>query len=223
MSKPAGAPPQVIRRSDGSFHILNTDIEPLTRVQRVALAVAVWPQVRDLMITAGEYRPFDPSRPKELGVGLVKDIHRHAAQAAQTDFSAVKKVQPRLSKRPDVIQKIMEGKITSINDTQRALGMELHVRLDEGAKPRKPYKATSNFGRGDKFHYAIDPFLRFAAAWANKGYRFAHVNPKEAKKRIDKIDQAIEHLTKIREDLEPRSHAATFKAPSEKSRKRRTS
>lgn len=219
MSEPGGgAPPLVVRRSDGSFHVLNVDLETLTDVQSVALAVQVWPQIRDLAAAAGEYRPRDPTVGSRNAIGSTELIDTWAAQATGAARSSVNRIRPRLLKRPDVIEQVMDGRLTTLDDVARELGMTLTVTLAEGAKS-KVRRTKSDFGRSDKFLYAIEPILQYARVWEKKEYRYPHVNPKEAQKRLKKIAEAMEHLTKIKEDLEPRSHVATLSSPSEKRRR----
>lgn len=212
-------PPQVIRHNDGSFHILNVDINSLSRTQRVGLAIRVWEQVRALLEANGEYRARDTSVPfRPTGVGSFNLIDKVAAKAAHTDWSAVNKVRPRLIQQPDLLAKVESGEIGSINEVARALGMLVMDRLDEG-RPSNAKRTASYYGKGDKFDAALEPMRRYLRAWRKKDFRFTHVNPKEAKRRIKMMDEVIDNLSKAREDLARRSHVATLTAPPGKTRR----
>lgn len=212
------APPQVIRNSDGSFKILNVDIEPMTRVQRVVLAVKVWDQVRALLEVSGEYKERDPTIIGSKAVGKVTLVDKAVAQAAHTDWSAVNKLRPKLANNPEVALRIENGEIVSINDVGRELGMQMVSRLDEG-RPSKAKRTHSYYGKGDKFDSAIEPLRRYLRGWKPKDFRFTHVNPKEASRRLKQIDEVMDNLSQAREDLARRSHVATSAAPPEKTRR----
>lgn len=64
------------------------------------------------------------------------------------------------------------------------------------------------FGKGDKWDDATDPLVRYLRAQKKKNFDFSHLNWKEAKKRVQRIDGLIADLEAARADLEPRSHKA---------------
>lgn len=64
------------------------------------------------------------------------------------------------------------------------------------------------YGKGDKWHEATEPLARYLTGWEKRGYEFRHLNPREAGKRVARIDQLIAGLTEARADLERRSHRA---------------
>lgn len=212
-------PPQVVRRvSDDSFNILNVETESLSAVQRMGLAIRVWDQVRHLLEVSGEYRPRDPHILGRTAIGSTELIDRAAAQAANASRTAVAYLRPRLFDRPDVLARIEAGEFATVNDVARAVGMVVNSRLDEG-RTSKTLRTSSYYGKGDKFDVSIEPFRRYLRAWRKKDFRFTHVNPKEAKRRIKMLDEVIDNLSKAREDLARRSHAATLAAPPEKTRR----
>jgi hypothetical protein len=213
-------PPQVLRRDDKSFVIHNVNIEALTQVQRIALGIQVWEQVRALLEAAGEYKPRDPNN-HNRGVGGTEDVDRAVAAAVGVSWSTINLTRPRGVQRPDVMARAAAGEFAGSNDLKRALGMQLQDKLEEGAKSKA--RLTSSFyGKSDKFDLAFEPVTRYLRAWRKKDFRFTHVNPKEAKKRIAKIDEVIAGLVQAREDLADRSHVATYRAPQERRRENST-
>lgn len=210
-------PPQVIRRGD-AYALLNADPDSMTLVQRVALAATIWDQVRTLMEVNGEYRPRDPTISQSNGIGTTDDIDIIAAELTKAAKSSVNRIRPRLQSYPDVVEKMLNGEIALLHDAMLAVGMTDRMTLAEG-KPSKAKLKNSYFGKGDKFREAMEPLARYLLAWEKRGFSFPHVPPKEAQKRLVKIDKMMGDLALVREDLLRRSHVATLKAPSEKKRK----
>lgn len=198
-----GAPPQVIRRPDGSFALLNVDLEPLDNIQRIAIAVEIWDQIRWLLKIAGEYLEREPSI-NQPGIGRVDDIDKIAASLVEVPWSRLNKVRPGLIDNPRMRKRVLDGEFANGHELQRALGM----------KPKKT--AEVYFGKGDKFDDVFLPVSRYLKGWEGRGFAFTHVNPKEAQKRLKILDEVSENLKKAREDLLNRSHAVTFKAPHER-------
>lgn len=211
-------PPQVIRRADGSFVLLNVDLTGLTAVQRVAVGVTVWDQVRVLLEQAGEYRPLDKHNPHIPPIGRVKDIAQAVATIVGVAPSSLYHSYPRLCRRPDVLGRARAGEIATGSDLFRALDYKLIETLAEG-RPSKAKRIASYYGKGDKFDLALEPIARYLRAWGKKDFRFTHVPPKEAQRRVRRIDKTIEDLEKAKEDLVNRSHVAKYTAPSERKRK----
>lgn len=215
MSEDQGAPPQVIRRSDGSFHVLNVDFDSLTNVQRLAIAAQVFPQIKSMLEAAGEYREREQGLSAPLGIGVVDDIYRAAAEATHTAITSVARMTPAVLHRPDVVERMLSGEIASMNDVLRAVGRNPGIRLDEGADTTS--KRTSSFyGHGDKFAEATEPLVRYLKAWDKKDFRYTHVNPREAQRRLARIEEISEWLGKAKEDLTARSHVASYAVSSER-------
>jgi hypothetical protein len=215
--------PQVIQRGD-AYVIHNMDFDQYTPIQRIGLAVLVWDQVRVLMEANGQYLARDFTKNGMIGasgIGTTQDIDAAAARMVGVKPSSVSVVRPRLMKRPDVIEKMLSGEITGLHDVQRALGKRLRRRLDEGAESKA--KLTSSFyGKGDKFDEALEPLLRYLVAHKKRGFKYSHVPPRAAQKRVAVLDEVMADLAKAREDLETRSHVATLRAPSEHPRRERS-
>ena len=212
------APPQVIRRSDGSLAVLNVDTRDLSDVQKIALAAQVWDQARLLMEASGEYKPRDPHLVAQAtGIGSTRDVDRKLAPALGVTQTSLSKVRPRLVANKAVRERALAGEIDTFDNLSRELGMVVKATLAEG-RPSKARFSNSFFGLGDKFDSSIEPLVRYLRSWRHKSFRFSHVNPREAKRRIKQIDNVMADLAAAREDLVRRSHVATYATPSEKRR-----
>lgn len=67
---------------------------------------------------------------------------------------------------------------------------------------------TTYYGKGDKWQEVSEPMVRYLRAQSKRNFDFSHLNWKEAKKRLERIDGLIADLEAARADLEPRSHKA---------------
>lgn len=214
MNHDGGAPPQVIRRADGSFHVLNVDLDTLNDTQRIAVGTQIWDQIRAMLEASGEFRPLQKQGwANKPGVGRMSDIDGYTAKAVGVSRSRINLIRPRLSKRPDMLARALRGEFESGHELARALGYKLRVTLEEGAESKAKF-TSSYFGKGDKFAEVIEPLARYLSAWEKKDFRYTHVPPKEAQRRISKIDQLIAGLTRTKEDLAGRSHVASYAVPS---------
>jgi hypothetical protein len=206
-------PPQVIKRGD-KYVIHNVDLTGLNGPQRMAYGVEVWDQIRYLMEINGEYKSREG---QELfggvGVGSYEDIDQNAAEAVGCQMSALKQYRPRLLKNHDVLQRAKNGEFHIYKDVGRALGMTIRTTLKEG-RPSTAKLKSSYYGKGDKFVEATEPLARYLTAWEKKDFKYPHVPPKEAQRRLRKIDEIMGGLAHVKEDILKRSHPATFKVPS---------
>jgi len=211
-----GAPPQIIRRADGSFHVLNVDLSSLSKLQRLAVGIQVWDQTREILEASGEFKPATKvGWSTTPGVGEIEDVDRYVAVAVGIAHSQMNLLRPRLLKRPDVVERVLAGEFASSHALQRELGFKLRVTLEEGA-PSQSKLQTSYFGKSDKFLEATEPLVRYLNAWGKQGFRFTHVPPREAQRRVERIEQLIQGLTQAKEDLAERSHVASYAVSSRK-------
>jgi hypothetical protein len=67
------------------------------------------------------------------------------------------------------------------------------------------------FGKGDKWQEATEPLVRYLRGQKSRDFDFSHLNWKEAKKRVQRIDELVADLQAARADLEPRSHKAKLR------------
>lgn len=206
-------PPQVIKQPSGSYALLNVDVEPLSTTQRVGIAVLIWDQVQTLMIANGEYKPRDPSVLSPSGIGAMSDIDTVAASLVRVKRSHVHRLRPRLFGDNEMLRRVMDGEFDTVLDIERAMGFKKRSTIAEGRKSQEN-KDSLYFGKGDKFDEATEPLARYLRGWENRGFAFTHVNPREASRRLQRIDEVTTGLAKAREDLERRSHVARLSTPS---------
>lgn len=214
--------PQVIKRGD-NYVIHNMDLDGYTDVQKIAVAVLAWDQVRMLMEASGQYRAADRSKIGSVGIGKTEDIDRAVAQMAGVKMAGLNTLRPRLARRPDVIEKMLSGEITHLADVKRAVGMKIRNKLTEGAHSKANPKNSAHYGKGDRFDEALEPLLRYLAAWKKRGFQYPHVPPRAAQKRVAALDEVIADLQKARADLETRSHIATLSVGRREDRRRENS
>lgn len=209
--------PQVIRHDDGSYSLLNVDLDELGPIQRLALAIKIWDQVRALMEANGLYKQRDPHAPGQpSGIGTTEDIDKVAAALVGASLSSLNRIRPRLLERPDVVEQMMAGELPSVKAVGRALGMRVPLSFFEGSGRSTSEKKSSHYGYSDKFDLALGPMQQYFRAWRKKGFLYKHVNPKEAQRRVKQIDQVMADLAAAREDLVQRSHVASYATPSER-------
>lgn len=217
-----GAPPlnpQVIGRGEGKYALTNIELDGLTDMQRLGVAMLIWDQTRMLMEANGTYKPRDPHIiGQSSGIGTSDDIDNVVADLVKIAPSGLNRVRPRLLGNTAMIEKLLAGEYDSHKALRIDLGMILKPTFFQGGGKSRATKKTSHFGLSDKFHEAITPLQVYLRVWQKKDYRFPHVNPKEAQKRVKAIDQVMADLAKAREDLVNRSHVATYRVPSEKRR-----
>jgi len=208
--------PQVIGREEGKYALSNIELNGFTEIQRLGVAMLIWDQTRMLMEANGTYKARDPHVPGDTGIGTSDDIDTVVAGLLGISPSAVNRVRPRLLNNTPMIEKLLAGEYTKFRALHIDLGLILKPTFFQGGGKSKAKQKTSHYGLGDKFHESIGPLQSYFRAWRKKDYRFSHVNPREAQKRVKAIDQVMADLTKAREDLVNRSHVATYRAPSER-------
>lgn len=125
-----------------------------------------------------------------------------AAEVHNTSVRQVEAMRAVMRKLPELEADLESGAIT-LNAAQVAAGYRQH----------KPV-AGKNFGKGDKWLEVANNMMQYLAGWKNRGYKFAHLPPKEAEKRVKVIDDMIGELQNVRADLVSRAVRATSSAPS---------
>jgi len=209
--------PQVIMRGD-EYALINVDLNGFNELQRLGIAILVWDQVRTLMEMNGTYKARDPHIIGTSGIGTIDDIDHVVAELANIKPTSLNRLRPRLLERPNTVQDLIEGKYASLKQVIRSVGMRTEYTFFEGGGKSKSVHDDLYFGRSDKFEAALAPMRSYFRTWRKKNFRYAHVNPKEAQKRVKLIDEVMADLAAAREDLANRSHVATYRAPSEKRR-----
>lgn len=128
-------------------------------------------------------------------------MERAVRIAGGTTVRQLEAVKGVLSREPSFEEAIAAGELT-LNAAQVAAGYRQH----------KPV-AGKNFGRGDKWIEVANVLMQYLAGWRTRGYKFTHVPPAEAEKRVKVIDEMIAELQNVRADLVNRSVRATSAAP----------
>lgn len=139
--------------------------------------------------------------------GHLEDDYARGA-AVGIGKSAVQIMQASLRRNPNVRRRVQDGRLTTMHAVGRAAGLpsivnRSDVRLGFGEE-------NAYFGKGDKFNEATAALRRYLTVWEGKGFEFAHVAPKEARRRLEVIDGLIRDLEGARLDLAKRSHQATL-------------
>src|SRR5262249_16705119 len=94
-----------------------------------------------------------------------------------------------------IFEKVKNGE-TTIANASRMVGY--------GEYNPKPI-IDQYFGREDRFWKALDPLTKYLSAWEEKEFKFTHLTPKEAGKRLQKIEELNALLEGAKKDLEARS------------------
>jgi len=125
-----------------------------------------------------------------------------AARVTGTTPRQIQAVKAALARVPELESQVENGSIT-LNAVQVAAGYRQH----------KPVSGRA-FGKGDKWLEVANALTQYLHGWGSRDYKFTHIPPKEAGKRVKVIDEMIEGLQAARADLEQRSHLATSAVPS---------
>lgn len=181
----------------------------LTIAQRAALALDLLPRLeeeaRERMLAG--VPSTDPSPKTGKGsegraAGLVRVGHSTVADA---------KAIQRRDDTGEVVDAMRAGDL-NIAQAKREVGIESGSAGGAGilsnGRNERGLDQPVYYGAGDKWREATLPLTRYLNGWGKRGWRFGHVNPKEAGKRVQLIDQLIDQLQQARDDLEPRSHRA---------------
>ena len=139
--------------------------------------------------------------------GHLNDVYAQGA-AVGIGKSAVEIMKASLRRNPNVRRRVQSGSLTTMHAVGRAAGLPSvvnrpDVKLGFGEE-------AAYIGKGDKFNEATAALRRYLTTWEGKGFEFAHVAPKEARRRIEIIDGLLRDLQGAREDLLRRSHQATL-------------
>ncbi len=138
------------------------------------------------------------------GYRLHKQDNISQAQAARitgTTERQIQAVSAVLVRVPEMEAGIESGEIT-LNAAQVAAGFRQH----------KPVAGRA-YGKGDKWLEVANAVMQYLSGWRARDYKFTHIPPVEAEKRVKVIDEMIVELGHVRADLESRSVRATSAAP----------
>lgn len=186
----------------------------LTTAQRAALALDLLPRLEDEArerklsgLKQGDAVPVPPQT-EERGEATEKAAA--LVGVGRTTVVTAKAIQGR-DETGEIVQAMRAGEL-NVAQAAREAGFEAlgqssnPAMLDNGSRTSDGKTAPVYFGKGDKWVEATEPLKRYLAAHSKRDYEFSHVPPREARKRVQTIDQLIEGLTAARADLADRSH-----------------
>lgn len=189
----------------------------LTTGQRAALALDLLPRLeeeaRNRKATSGPGKyggePLSPE--SDEAVGRSDEKAAVLVGVGRTTVADAKRIQKH-DPTGEIVNQMRAGEL-NVQQAQRKVGIAAGTENGQGQLKGNKTDALGRempvyFGKGDKWDEATGPLKRYLTAWEKRGYEFGHVNPREAKKRLDVIDQLIDGLAHARADLEPRSHKA---------------
>jgi hypothetical protein len=149
----------------------------------------------------------DADTTKRTAAGSATPTPGEAHHAAGAEVGVSGKTVARLDKvaqeAPDLLKEVETGQKTASAAARTHAERSTAVTDKAGRKQPATY-----FGKGDKWKEFTEPLTRYLAAWEKRGYEFAHINYREATKRVKRIDNLIAGLEAARADLEPRTQKA---------------
>lgn len=184
----------------------------LSVAQRAALALDLLPQLeaeaRERQSAAGGAIPGALPPETEEAKGEATEKAADLVGVGRTSVATAKAIQKI---DPEIVNRMRSGDIATIQAAEREADLYRGRNGEMGSLPGNSTDALGRempvyFGKGDKWQEATVPLKRYLAAFEKRGYEFGHVNAKEAKKRVQTIDQLIEALTEARSGLEQRTH-----------------
>ena len=189
----------------------------LTVAQRAALALDLLPRLeaeaRERMAEGGrEYGRGKGSPETDTPIAEGRADEKAAAMVGigRSSVATAKAIQNR-DDSGAVVQAMRSGEV-NVQQAAREVGLKTSGQsstiLDSGERTAHGHAKPVYFGKGDKWLEATQPLARYLKAFEKRDYEFSHVNPREATKRLQVIDELIESLQAARVDLETRSHKA---------------
>jgi len=188
----------------------------LTVAQRAALALDLLPRLeaeaKERQATSGPGvlggRPLPPFPEEAVGEATAKAAAM--VGIGRSSVATAKAIQNR-DDSGAVVQAMRSGEV-NVQQAAREVGLKTSGQsstiLDSGERTAHGHAKPVYFGKGDKWLEATQPLARYLKAFEKRDYEFSHVNPREATKRLQVIDELIESLQAARVDLETRSHKA---------------
>ena len=118
-----------------------------------------------------------------------------ARARAHAGSKAIEKVRGVLRRRPDLEAGLRDGTL-SLNAAMTEAGF--HAKGSD-------IPLGHAFGKGDKWMEATEPLVRYLTGWRVRGMEFKHLNPREAQKRLDRIEILEGMLGEMKADLAGRA------------------
>lgn len=97
----------------------------------------------------------------------------------------------------EVFAKIKSEGMT-ISEGSRQAGF---IEYGRKGRPDLPVGNAIVFGKGDKFWEAIAPLGNYLRAWEKREYEFSHVPPKEAARRLKRLEEILAQMEAAKADL----------------------
>ena len=176
----------------------------LTPAQRAAIAAELLPELEQ---EAKARRIDNVRKDGDRPTGHSRPVGGRSAEKA-ADLVGVGKTSVKTAKRiqeqdPAVFEEMRTGEIATISEAKR--------KADSRPRPKQRISSgrpTVMHRRGDKFTESTQPLARYLKWCERQEYRFEHVTPKEARRRINKLRPLVEGLERTLKDLETRSVTA---------------
>lgn len=192
----------------------------LTTAQRAALALDLLPHLeaeaekrRMAGLKRGDEQPVSPETDER---GRSDEKAADLVGVGRSTVAAAKAIQQR---DPEIVNEMRSGDLPTVAAAARAAGFETLAgaktgsvaAVDNGDRTSHGRVNPIHYGKGDKFDEAIQPAVRYFRAWAKREYRFAHLNPKEARKRLRTLEELSDAVALATADLSARADAAKLR------------
>lgn len=182
------------------FVALGKRLEELERPAAEARKASTQAKPGEGRVGGGESPPPDKGKTREnvaaaLGVGGKKYEHaKKVVEAAEAGNPVAEKARVEMNRT---------GKV---EPAYRKVAGSAPLDTRDAADGRQ--MPATFFGKGDKWQEATEPLSRYLRGQRKRNFDYSHLNWKEAKKRVERIDSLMADLQAARDDLEPRSHKA---------------
>ena len=127
------------------------------------------------------------------------------AARAGVSKTVVQVVRAAVRRDPRVVARIQSGELATTTGVGYAAGLPSIVN-----RPDAKVVPTTDFRHGDKFNEAVTPLRRYLATWERRGFELPHVNPREARRRLDALSSLKQDIERMAEELERRAHTASL-------------
>lgn len=121
-----------------------------------------------------------------------------AAERFRSSPTSVYRMLGVYQRSKDIFRKVESGELSMAEGSRQAGFIEYGI-----GKNNVP--TGMSFGKGDKFWAAIAPISNYLRGWGSRKFEFTHVPPKEAARRVKKIDDTIAQLERAKADLVERA------------------
>lgn len=127
-----------------------------------------------------------------------KTDYEEMANRYSSSKSSVYRLLAIKERREDLFELVRSGELT-IAEGSRQAGF-----IEYGLGKHDVPTGGFTFGRRhgtDKFWESVSPISRYLRSWKVLDFKFTHVPPREASRRLRKVEDILESLEAVREDL----------------------